>query len=84
MAVWINARCPGQGQHRSRWRRVLAQRPLDDRASTPPRLVHRGRLSASDAALVSRGIELNRDVIIDHWDGKLAIDEVIPRLRQLP
>jgi hypothetical protein len=48
-----------------------------------PRLVHRGRLSASDAAQVRRWIELNRDVIIDHWDGKLAIDEVIPRLRQL-
>jgi hypothetical protein len=60
------------------WRRSpsMAVRPQ-------PRLVHRGSLAPADAALVSRWIELNRDVIIEHWDGRLRIDELLPRLRRL-
>jgi hypothetical protein len=49
-----------------------------------PRLVHRGSLPASDVALVSRWIELNRNVIIDYWDGKLSLTELLARLRRLP
>jgi hypothetical protein len=42
-----------------------------------------GSLSAADVALVSRWIDLNRDVIIDYWDGVIDFDEVKPRLRQV-
>jgi len=40
-------------------------------------------LPAADVALVSRWIELNRDVIIDYWNGMINFDEVKPRLQQV-
>jgi len=43
-----------------------------------------GSLPAADVALVSRWIELNRDLIIDYWNGMIDFDEVKPRLRQVP
>jgi hypothetical protein len=43
-----------------------------------------GSLPAADVALVSRWIELNRDVILDFWDGRIDIGAVLPRLRRLP
>jgi hypothetical protein len=49
-----------------------------------PRLVVPGSLSPADLAVVSRWIELNRDVIIDYWDGRLTTTEALPRLRRLP
>ena len=42
-----------------------------------------GSLPAADVALVSRWIDLNRDVIIDHWNGVIDFDQVKPRLQQL-
>jgi hypothetical protein len=48
-----------------------------------PRLVHRGRLDEADVALVGRWIELNRDVLVDYWDGKLSLTELLARLRRL-
>jgi len=61
------------------WRRApsMAVRPQ-------PRLVHQSNLPASDVALVGRWIELNRDVIIDYWDGKFSLTELLARLRRLP
>jgi hypothetical protein len=49
-----------------------------------PRLMHRGSLAGADVALVSRWIELNRDVIIDYWDGKANLTELLARLQRLP
>ena len=43
-----------------------------------------GSLPGADVALVSDWITLNRDVIIDFWDGVIAFDEVTPRLQKLP
>jgi hypothetical protein len=43
-----------------------------------------GSLSAADVALVTRWIELNRDVIIDLWDGAITPRQVYPRLQRLP
>jgi hypothetical protein len=40
-------------------------------------------LPAADVALVSRWIDLNRDVIIDYWNGVIDFDEVKPRLQQV-
>jgi hypothetical protein len=40
-------------------------------------------LPAADVALVSCWIDLNRDVIIDYWNGMIDFDEVKPRLQQV-
>ena len=48
-----------------------------------PREVVPSSLPASDVALVSRWIDLNRDVIIEYWNGVIDFDEVKPRLQQL-
>jgi hypothetical protein len=42
------------------------------------------QLSAGDLALVCRWIALNRNVIVEFWDGVIAFDEVAPRLQKLP
>jgi hypothetical protein len=49
-----------------------------------PRLVHRGTLSAADVARVSDWIELNRQIIIDLWDGKLSPRQAMAQLRKVP
>lgn len=43
-----------------------------------------GSLPTADVALVTRWIALNRDVIIDLWDGAITPRQVYPRLRKLP
>jgi hypothetical protein len=40
-------------------------------------------LPAADVALVSRWIDLNRDVITDYWNGAIDFDGVKPRLQQV-
>jgi hypothetical protein len=42
-----------------------------------------GSLPTADVALVSLWIDLNRDVIIDYWNGMIDFDEVKPRLQQV-
>jgi hypothetical protein len=48
------------------------------------RLIVPGSLSGADERLASRWIELNRDTIIDYWDGTIELDELLARLRRLP
>lgn len=89
MAVWITpnegfphdvrvkvSRIPGG---RGRW---LDAVPMAVRPQ--PRLVVPGSLASADLALVGRWIELNRDVIIDYWDGRLTTTQALPRLQRLP
>ena len=40
-------------------------------------------LPAADVALVSRWIDLNRDVISGYWNGVIDFDQVRPRLQQV-
>jgi hypothetical protein len=40
-------------------------------------------LPAADVALVSRWIDLNRDVIIDYRNGMIDFDDVKSRLQQV-
>jgi hypothetical protein len=47
-----------------------------------PQEIVPGSLSAADVELVSRWIDLNRNVIIDYWNGMIDFDEVKPRLQQ--
>jgi len=88
MAVWItendgypqDVRVKVSTLHRGRgsWRTApsIAVRPQ-------PHEIVPGSLSAADVALVSRWIGLNRDVIIDYWNGMIDFDEVKPRLQQV-
>lgn len=49
-----------------------------------PHEIVAGSLPAADVALVTRWIELNRDVILDYWNEIIDFDEIPPRLRKLP
>jgi hypothetical protein len=40
-------------------------------------------LPAADVALISRWIDLNRNVIIDYRNGMIDFDDVKPRLQQV-
>ena len=88
MAVWItenegyahDVRVKVSTLHggRGSWRTApsMAVRPQ-------PHEIVPGSLPAADVALVSRWIDLNRDVIIDYWNGVIDFDEVTPRLQQV-
>jgi hypothetical protein len=89
MAVWVT---PNEGYAhdvrikvsrlhggRGRW---LDAAPMAVRPT--PRLVVPGSLSAADERLAGRWIELNRDTIIDYWDGTIELDELLQRLRRVP
>ncbi len=49
-----------------------------------PREVGPGNLPAADVALVTCWIALNRNVIIDFWNGGIGTREVLARLQKLP
>ena len=49
-----------------------------------PHEIAAGSLPPADVTLVSRWIELNREVIVDFWNGVIDVDEVMTRLRRLP
>jgi hypothetical protein len=51
-----------------------------------PRLreIEPGSLSADDFKLVSQWIALNREVIIEYWDGELGLTQLARRLLKLP
>jgi hypothetical protein len=88
MAVWItendgyphDVRVKVSTHHggRGSWRTApsIAVRPQ-------PREMVPGSLPAADVALVIRWIDLNRDVIIDYWNGVIDLDEVKPRLQPI-
>jgi hypothetical protein len=91
MAVWItpnddyphDARINISAIHSDRgsWRTA----PLIGVQPAPHEIVP-GSLPATDVALVKRWIELNRDLIIDVWDGRVdaVAEEVYPLLQRLP
>jgi hypothetical protein len=88
MAVWItendgyphDVRVKVSTFHggRGSWRTApsIAVRPQ-------PHEIVPGSLAAADVALVSRWIDLNRNVIIDYWNSVIDFDEVKPRLQQV-
>ncbi|HEY1257917.1 MAG TPA: hypothetical protein VGF34_01615 [Stellaceae bacterium] len=49
-----------------------------------PHEIMPGSLSAADFASVTRWIELNRQTIIDHWDGAISALDLRLHLRRLP
>ena len=88
MAVWIteNAGYPRDARvkvsilngGRGSWRAAPATA-----VQPQPQEIVPGSLPAADVALVSRWIDLNRDVIIDYWKGVIGVDAVTPRLQQV-
>ncbi len=88
MAVWITENDGYPDDVRVKVSTVYAGRGS---WRTPPSVAVRpqpdeivpGSLLAADVALVSRWIDLNRDVIIDYWNGVIDFDEVKPRLQQV-
>jgi hypothetical protein len=47
-----------------------------------PRVVH-GPLAQGDFAPVAEWITLNRDALIEFWDGSLSTFELVARLRRI-
>jgi hypothetical protein len=96
MAVWIT---PNDGyQHDVRvkvsklyggggsWTRDAVQVGVRRRGRIKPHEIVSSSLSAGDAALVRRWIELNHQLIVDVWDGRVdaVAEEVYPLLHKLP
>jgi hypothetical protein len=90
MAVWINENDGYQHDVRVKvsklyggggsWRHdsvSVGVRPV-------PHEIVPGSLPTADFALVHQWIELNRQTIIDHWDGVIPATEVGRHLKRLP
>ncbi|MBL8549802.1 MAG: hypothetical protein JNJ73_07435 [Hyphomonadaceae bacterium] len=84
--VWISEK--GNARHDVRVKVSSGPRARDFAASVsvrPDVQVMAGDLAAADLALVRAWIDLNRDVIVDFWNGDiLYTDEVLAALRKLP
>ena len=59
----------------------VSVRPTCEEVISPSR---QPELPTADLAQVCRWVELNRDMIIDFWDGVITPRQVYPRLRKLP
>lgn len=88
MIVWVSER--GGARHDVRVKVSLihgrrARPDLTASVSVRPEVgvVAGPALEAPDLALVRRWIELNRDVLVEYWDGDLLTDELIGRLRSV-
>jgi hypothetical protein len=68
---------------RGTWREAVSVtlRPVCEEIALPG---HQPLLPSAELAEVCRWIALNRDVILDFWDGTIAFDEVSARLQKLP
>lgn len=85
MVVWISER--GGARHDARvkvslvhGRRAHPHRTASVSLRPAVAVVAGPALGAVDLDLVRRWIELNRDALLDYWNGDLLTDEVISRL----
>jgi len=83
--VYISER---QGQHDVRVKVAAGPKapPFVASVSVRPEIeVVAGQLSARDLNLVRQGVELNRDIIIDHWEGRMPSSRAaLNALRPIP
>ena len=91
MAVWITANEGWPHDLRIKVSRIHGGRGAWSGAASvagrpQPGEILPGSLPAGDFALVRSWIELNRQLIVDVWDGAVdaVAEEVYPRLRRLP
>jgi hypothetical protein len=87
MVVWLSER--GRARHDARIKvsRVHGTRIDPTNTATVavrpvPRLVA-GELPGEDFLRVGQWIELNRDVILDYWDGRIFTDELLQRIKSV-
>ena len=88
MTVWVQVK--GGARHDARVKVGMshgARANVDDMAVVSvrpePRLLH-GALDRRDLEAVRTWITLNRDVIVDHWEGRADTVDLIERLQRLP
>jgi hypothetical protein len=88
MTVWAGAR--GKGRHAPRLIVSTSHGDRTDLDSTAivgivptPHLIA-GSLSARDRAAVFAWIRLNRDVLLEHWEGDIDGGEMADRSRPVP
>jgi hypothetical protein len=87
MAVWITERDGAQHDLRIKVSLMRGGKERWDDAvpvglRPQPRDVA-GELPAADFRLICQWIELNRDAIVDHWNGAIDAYEVMERLKKL-
>jgi hypothetical protein len=84
--VWISLK--GDVQHDVRIWVSLGPKAITSQMITvairPEVRILEGEMDDSDLALLSRWVELNRDVLINHWDGEIECSEdAIAAIRHL-
>lgn len=87
MTVWIGPKAGARHDVRVKVSMAHGDRMDADNLATVsvrpvPEVLH-GRLAGADTAEVIRWIELNRDVIVDYWNGSASTLEMAARLRSL-
>lgn len=87
MNVLLSAR--GHTRHAARVKVQMDHRfefDIDNLAvvSVDPVILIEGHLASSDLTAVQQWLDLNRVVILDHWNGLTDGDELIRALRPLP
>jgi hypothetical protein len=87
MVVWVSER--GNARHDVRIKVSQTHGPRIDPTNTAtvavrptPRLIA-GQLSSADLQVISRWIDLNRDVLLEYWDSTISTAELLQRLQPL-
>ena len=88
MVVWVSVKGGARHDARIKVNMTPGERvEIDNMAVVTvrpsPRLVH-GALDQRDLQAVTAWIELNRDAIIDHWEGRASSVALARRLKPLP
>ena len=83
LVVWISYR--GGAQHDVRVKvspgpKVMASE-MASVAIRPAVRIIEGSMSAADLELLARWIEINRDVLIQYWDGEIDTKDAIDAIR---
>ena len=87
MVVWLLER--GRARHDARIKvsrthgiRIDPTNTVTVAVRPAPRLAT-GDLSRADLRVVAEWIELNRDVILDYWHGRIFTDELLQRIKSI-
>ena len=87
MVIWLSER--GRARHDARIKVSRTHGIRIDPTNTvtvtvrPASRLATGDLSRADLLQVERWIELNRDVILDYWHGRIFTDELLQRIKTI-
>ena len=83
--VWISYK--GGAQHDVRVKVSPGAKALPSEmvsvAIRPNIRVVEGRMSASDLALLTKWVEMNRDVLVKYWDGEIDTKDAVEAIRPI-